>query len=365
MSENKKLWYKVARTIVKAGKMPFPITDSLIEFVKTQITRDQARFILIFRKPSLNIEQIKSKVDMSNEKIETMLNTLMNNGIIGGAPSRSTGIFVYTLKPLYPGMAEYSLMKGNKGEKEKKIAYLLEELFKELREGVQKQYDFINQLKNFPAPARVVPVEEEIEVRDEIVLPAEEISKIIDENDKISVTYCYCRQEKDLINDPCKLTEKRENCLLFGKVAAYSIEYNFAKPISQESAKQILKESEDSGLVHKVFHVHMNPERDIEGICSCCKCCCGLFRLYYEGAAPMHTFTSYLAKVNKDLCIDCGICVEKCPMEAIFLDDSIPIIDENKCIGCGVCSHNCSNDAIKLERTGWREVFVPPPRITI
>jgi ferredoxin len=49
-------------------------------------------------------------------------------------------------------------------------------------------------------------------------------------------------------------------------------------------------------------------------------------------------------------------------MEAIQLDDEI-VIDAYKCIGCGVCASNCPDDAILLERTGKREVFVPPKRI--
>ncbi len=78
---------------------------------------------------------------------------------------------------------------------------------------------------------------------------------------------------------------------------------------------------------------------------------------------PYHCYTSYLAKVIDDICIGCGTCVEKCPMEAIELEDAIAVVNESRCIGCGVCVHHCPEDAMELERTGNREVFVPPPRI--
>jgi ferredoxin len=356
-----KLWYKAARTIVKAGKIPLRISDTLIELLQTLITEDQAKFILIFKKPSLNIDQIKERTDLKGKALEKMLNDLMNNGIIIGIPSRTTGIMVYRLMPPIPGIFEYSLMRGRIGEKEKKLAILFDRLLNEVINGTQKNYNnLLEQFKKIPPITRVVPVEEEIEARQEFVLPLEEISKIVDQYDTIGLTNCYCRHEKDLIGDPCKLNAHKEICLMFGKSAQFAIEHNFARPISKHDVKKILKESEDIGLVHKIFHVHQDYNREIDGICSCCKCCCGIFRLYYSGGSAFHTLTSYIAGLDETLCLGCGTCVDKCPMETIELIDTIVNIEEEKCIGCGVCAHLCPEEAIKLKRTGLRDVFVPP-----
>jgi NAD-dependent dihydropyrimidine dehydrogenase PreA subunit len=356
-----KLWYKAARTIVRAGIMPIQISDTLIELVQTLITADQAKFILIFKKSTLNLDQIKERTDLKDSALEKMLNELMNNGIIIATPSRSTGIIVYRLMPPIPGIFEFSLMKGETGEKEKKLAKLFDKLLNELTQGTQKNYDYIlAQLKKFPPLTRVVPVEEEVEVRQEIVLPQEDIFKIVDQNDIIGLTNCYCRHGKDLNEDPCKMNAPKDICLMFGKSAQFAIEHNFAKPISKPNVKKIIKEAEDFGLVHKIFHVHQDPNREIEGICSCCKCCCGIFRMYYSGANALHTLSSYIANLDENLCIGCGTCVEKCPMETIDLIDTIANINTEKCIGCGVCAHLCPEEAIKLKRTGLRDVFVPP-----
>jgi len=125
----------------------------------------------------------------------------------------------------------------------------------------------------------------------------------------------------------------------------------------------LLNIASDEGLVHKAFHIHLKPELDEEAICNCCKCCCGIFSLFWRGISPYHCYTSYLAEVEEDLCVGCGTCVEKCPMEAIDLVDDIAVINNSRCIGCGVCVHHCPEEAMKLERTGNREVFVPPPRL--
>lgn len=358
------LWKKVANNIVKAGLIPFPITDTLLEFLKAKLTEDQAKFLLIFKKPSLNLEQIKQRTVLSEDEILQMLDALMKNGIISGTRSRSTGVMVYSLMPLFPGMIEFSLMRGEMNEKERHLAKLIEKMFKELREGTQRNYDHLMpQFKELPPPARVIPVEENVEVGQEMVLLAEDASTLIDHYEHIAVTHCYCKQQKDLINDPCKVTDKREICLIFNKPAQFAIEHGFARPISKDDAKRILKEAEDAGLVHKVFHSKLDFTRDIDGICSCCKCCCGIFRLFYEGVWPLHTVSSYIAKPNHADCIGCGTCVEKCPMEAIYLENDLAEIDETRCIGCGVCAHLCPQNAMKIERIGPREIFVLPPRL--
>jgi NAD-dependent dihydropyrimidine dehydrogenase PreA subunit len=359
---SEKIWKKAAQAIVAAGAIPFPITDTLIEFIKVKITEEQAKFINIFRRnPSLNIDQIKEKSDLPEDEILDMLETLMKNGVISGSTSRSTGIYVYTLMPPFPGMIEFSLMKGEMGEKEKKLAKMFDKLFKELGEGTQKNYEMMEQFKKFPAPARVIPVEEKVQVGQDIVLLSEEASKLIDLHDNIALAHCYCRIQKDLVDDPCKRTDEREICLIFGKAAQYAINYGFAKKIDKDKAKEVIKKAEDIGLVHQVFHTKLDFNKDIDGICNCCPCCCGIFRLYYEGVMPFHARTTHQAKIITEKCIACGTCEEMCPMQAISLNDHA-IINVEKCIGCGVCAYHCPEEAIEIIGTEPREVFVLPPK---
>lgn len=350
---------------MKAGVIPFPITDTLFKFLQMKMTEDQAKFLHYFKKSSFSLDQLKEKTRLPEAEILKMLDSLMDAGIVSGAPSRSSGIMVYSLMPLFPGIIEYTMMKGESSEKDKKIAQLVEQIFAELRAGTQRNYDDIMpQFKNYPPPARVIPVEEQVALGQEGVLLTQEASKLIDDQDgQIALTNCYCKQEKDLVNDPCKMIDKKEICLIFGKAAYNAINHGFAREITKAEAKKILKEAEDAGLVHKIFHTKLDFARDIEGICSCCACCCGIFRLYHEGVWPFHTITNYIAKVNIDDCIGCGTCVEKCQIKAISLDDDKALIDKDKCIGCGVCAHLCPQEAIEIEFTGQREVFLPPPRI--
>ena len=367
MTKNQdKLWYKVARTIVKAGQMPMPISDALIELIQNIITIEQAQFIAsVFKKPSLNIDQIKSNTTLDSNQLNQMLNVLMDNGVIVGLPSRRTGMMVYRLLGPFPGMFEYTNLKGETDEKHKKLARLFEKIFVEMRKGTQNNYDnFIKQFEKFPPVVRIVPVEEEIEdVPVDKVMPHEEVSKIVDKYDDIALAHCYCRHSRDLLNEPCKVTDERKNCFLLGKSAQFAIEHKFANSVSKDEAKKIIKKASDEGLVHKAFHVHLKTDLDEEAICNCCSCCCGIFQLYSRGVMPYHCYTNYLAEVNEENCIGCGTCVEICPMHTIDLVDTIAQINESKCIGCGLCAHHCPEEAIELKRIENREVFIPPPKI--
>ena len=360
-----KLWYKVARAIIKAGSLPIPITNTFYDLLKLLLTKEQAEFLLIYsKKPSLNFNEIRAKTDLDDDAIYKMLNDLMYNGIITGTRSRSTGIKVYRLLPPFPGIFEGQFMRGETGEKQKKLAKVFDKLFDDWSSGIQMNYeDMVSQLRKAPPINRIVPVQEEVEIGNETVLPYEDVQNIIDRHEFIAVTHCYCRHEKNLINDPCKLDAPIQNCLLFGKNTQFSVKYGFAKLISKDAAEKILKEAEDYGLVHKAFHTHQDIERDEEAICSCCKCCCTAFQLHYKGAAPIHTVSSYIAMLNQEKCIGCGTCSEKCPMEAIELLNLSAKIYENRCIGCGVCAYHCPEDAIKLIRISPRKIFIPPPKL--
>lgn len=362
MSE--KLWYKVSRVFIKAGRLPVPITDTVIEILKTILTEDQAKFMLLFKKPSYNLDEIKPNTDLDEVSLQKMLNELMHIGVISGIPSRSTGIMVYRVTPFLPGLLEFTLMRGGTSDKDKKMAQLHKQFFDDLVQGTQRNYDqMVAEFNKAPALDRIIPVEEEIESREEIVLPLEEISKIIETTDTIGVAKCYCRHRKELIGEPCKKTSGYNNCFSFGRTAKFLIEQGFQTQISKEEALNILKKCEDDGLVHKAFHTNLDPEKEIDGLCNCCKCCCGTFEMFFSGATPLMDLTSYIAKVNEEDCVGCGTCVENCNADAIELLDTIANIDENRCIGCGICAHLCPENAIKLIKTAPRRVFVPPPKI--
>lgn len=359
---NEKIWQEAAQASMNAGGIPIPITGTTIELLQTMMDEKEAEFIPIFTNP-MNRKEIREKSDLDDAALDRMLESLMTKGIVTGIPSKSTGTVVYRLMPPIPGLFEFTMMRGETGEKEKKLAALFDQLFKEISNITQSCYDpVIDLFKKVPPMTRVIPIEQAVEQKHDAVLPYEDLKAVIDKFDKIALATCYCRHEKDLLGKPCHVTKERENCFLFGQTAEFVIQYKFGRQISKDEAWKIMEKARKDGLVHKAFHVKQDLANDEFAICNCCKCCCGTFQMYYQGAAPMQSYASCLAVVNPSDCTGCGICEDACPMEAIHLADDVASVSGAKCIGCGVCASQCPASAINMEKTGIRDVFAPPPR---
>ncbi len=51
-------------------------------------------------------------------------------------------------------------------------------------------------------------------------------------------------------------------------------------------------------------------------------------------------------------CIGCELCIERCLLKALTMDDETgrPIVENDKCIGCGVCALACPEENLELYR---------------
>jgi len=50
-------------------------------------------------------------------------------------------------------------------------------------------------------------------------------------------------------------------------------------------------------------------------------------------------------KITDD-CINCGLCIDECAVQAISEGDGKHVIDPDKCIDCGICADACTSNAI-------------------
>jgi 2-oxoacid:acceptor oxidoreductase delta subunit (pyruvate/2-ketoisovalerate family) len=56
-----------------------------------------------------------------------------------------------------------------------------------------------------------------------------------------------------------------------------------------------------------------------------------------------------MAVIDLKRCMNCGLCIDACPENAISMD-SMMAIDSSKCTGCGSCISECPNEAITMRR---------------
>jgi ferredoxin len=199
---------------------------------------------------------------------------------------------------------------------------------------------------------RYIPMESAIASETEIAT-YDRVRELIMEQDIISVEQCICKQEQNFLNNTCQ--KPQEVCFGFGDFAHYFIDNKMGREIGKDEAFKILEEAEKAGLVLGVPNA-----QELSLLCCCCSCCCPNLRFSKLTPRPADMVLSYhQAKIAPDLCTACGICQEKCQMDAIEVDDDIAEIVDGRCIGCGLCVSHCPEDALSLEEKPGME---PPPK---
>jgi len=170
-----------------------------------------------------------------------------------------------------------------------------------------------------------------------------------------AVAHCPCRMAMRLRGRGCD--HPLEVCLKFDDMAQYVIERGLAREITREEALEIIKKSEEAGLVHFVD----NAIGDIKHNCNCCGCACWNVGTIKRRKIPRDVLmaTYFIRETEEDKCTGCADCVEVCPVDAITIDGDLARVDEEWCIGCGVCVAQCSNAAAKLKLRPDRTDRVP------
>jgi DNA-binding MarR family transcriptional regulator len=102
---------KAAQVIIRAGILPFPLTETLLEIMRYIIREEDLGFIMAFkRKFSQTMEQLKKSSNMTEQEILEHVKHLSKKGVIFNQPN-SEGVMVYRLLPLMMvGPFEYLLM---------------------------------------------------------------------------------------------------------------------------------------------------------------------------------------------------------------------------------------------------------------
>jgi len=93
---------------------------------------------------------------------------------------------------------------------------------------------------------RTIPVGESVNV-ELTVLPYERAEEIVRRHSRLAVAPCICCREQRMAGHGCN--KPLETCLVFGGAADYYLRNGLARAISQEEALDILKLTDEAGLV--------------------------------------------------------------------------------------------------------------------
>ena len=329
--------YEKLREILDAHPTGAPKSAVFDKILRILYRPEEAALLLHMNFAPRPVEAIAAAAAVPVEEADRMLGSLADRTLVHSR--EKDGRRGYGLLPTIPGLFEYPFMKGGMTPKLEELAKLWEDYH---ADGLGESF------AGRPTPlARVIPVGTSVDASIR-VHPYEEVKGLIDGADFIGLGPCACRISLRRCDKPT------ETCFFFDAPARFLVEKNCARQVTREEALDVLKRSEEAGLVH----TSSNSADRASFICNCCPCCCiilrGRTKLDIAGAfAP----SGFRAEVRSGDCTGCGICAdERCPMGAIEMKEDRAVVTAAKCIGCGLCVTACPVEAIALVRRAD-----PPP----
>lgn len=332
-----------------------PDAEVLLPLIQARYTEEEAAVLTGMPFAPRPLAELAMAKGMELEALSQKLDALAEKGLVFKM-TRDDTVF-YSLNDAFFVYLRSTFWTGRDDETSRTVAPLINRYF---RDGFFDQYAHIH-----TRGLRVLPIEETIDTQAAYcILPYEDVVRVIDDQDYFCVTTCPCRHRKNLDPGSPNCSHSTESCLHFGALARYLVENGIGKEISREETREILRRAADEGLVHGVS----NWQREMDTVCNCCRCCCMWFESYHvlKHARSMDP-SNYVITTNPETCRACGLCVKRCPMEALHLEKSdkaknnkglAAALRSGNCIGCGVCAHKCPTKALRL--TLRDEVIHPP-----
>jgi formate hydrogenlyase subunit 6/NADH:ubiquinone oxidoreductase subunit I len=317
----------------------FPATESGVELriLKRLFTPEEAEMAMKLSFMPAQAADIAKQLGKDEADVENLLYQMSKKGLINRSTKGDRNR--YLAAQFVVGIWEYHVNDLDEG--------LIRDFNEYAPHLMEKSW-----LKNKTKQFRVVPVSKSISAEIK-VMPYEEAERIIREQKKIVVAPCICRKEHSIIGKPCD--KPSENCLSFGGGAYFYEENGIGRSISQEEAIEILHKGIDAGLVIQPG----NSQKPVN-MCLCCGCCCQVLKNIKTLDEPAKTVNAnYYAAVNEENCIACGVCADRCQMDAIVIED-VAKVKLGRCIGCGLCVASCEYDAMMLKEKEASEKYVPP-----
>ena len=316
----------------------FPTTPTGVELriLKKLFTPEEAELTMNLRSEPEDLPQIAARMGREESELVSKFEDMAQKGLI--------------FRVRQGGQAQYQAFQFMVGIYEFQLKSLDSEFSQMFEEYLPYFAISLGSVKT--KQLRVIPVESAVKALHSVA-PYNKIRELVRQQDLISVAECICRKEQKLLGKECD--RPKETCLAFGKFARFYIDNKLGRLITTDEAMKILDLAEESGLV-----LSPTNAQELEFICCCCSCCCPILKAAKLLPKSKYVISSYYqAKIDPDLCLDCGLCIERCQVDAIKEGDGRFEIRDEKCVGCGLCVNTCPEQAISLMARPGME---PPPK---
>jgi NAD-dependent dihydropyrimidine dehydrogenase PreA subunit len=329
-------------------------SEAMMPMFTSYISPEEAEFMTGIPLNARTLEEIAEIKEMDPAEVEPKIKALCEKGLmyesIRGNSSR------YKLLDAQQMFLRMPFWGGGETEELKAVSHWANKYY------MDGWYDQMKPVRE--KALRAIPIQKTMEDT-RTCMPFENITQVVDSYEYYTVSHCPCRQRHKLDPDYQESAYPSETCLHFDDLGRHIVKHGLGREITKEETLEILKKAADAGLVHGIS----NQEEKPDTICNCDPIYCTMFRPYHLlGHSQSMNQSNYQVRVAPESCKACGLCVKRCPMDALELKVSgratskfnkAVSVDTDICIGCGVCVHKCPTDSITLER---REGTTMPPK---
>ncbi len=344
MSET--VYHELCEVLAKRrGRYPGKDIPEFYNLVEELFTPEEAAVYNAIPKGFHPAEAIAKEMGKEATEVSPILEGMAYKGLC--TAGSMGGVTFYSAPTFVPGIFEFQFMRGTHTEKDKRLAKLIH-AYKAALDAEQGPSKV-----TYPT-TRVIPVDRKIQAENTIHT-YHQVASYIEKYHPLAVSTCFCRHEAKLIDENDNCGKPDDVCMQFGMGAQFVIDRKMGRQISKEEAMEILKQTEEAGLVHAAIN-----RQEIDFLCNCCSCHCMILKTALAQPKPGLSLNSgFKPQHNSENCTSCGTCIDRCPTEALVMgDEDVPELNLDRCIGCGVCATGCDFEAISLVA---RADILPPP----
>lgn len=331
------------RKFIKIFKVP-PLMEPYIDKI---VTEDELKLVLASSKKPLSAKEVAKLFDFNLAEAEQFLkkayerhvvNKLVDGKVVGYVfdnTNEKGKQIKYIPANFHARLESITMYEGWKDvpkDVQKKISYWWVESYAE------KVRPIVEKIKKDPNAYR--------QIKNKDFLLLDEALEQVETAKTHAVLNCDCR----CAEKACSFMT--EACIRFDEGAKYTLKRGLGRKISKKECKDIIIKANRQGLMQTGTKDWKG--KGLFGICNCCSCCCNPIRAAkILDSEKIYPRTHYSAKRDADKCINCGICVKRCPFGAFYYEKDkdgkkILKLNKEKCYGCGVCLTGCPTNAIKM-----------------
>ena len=305
----------------------YKITPDCAEYkvFEQWITDEQIAVMLALKsmKPSF-VPMIAKKAGLSVKRTREVLHEITDIGLVVQVLVKKVGLEIYLLPPYTPGIFEFLLINEKFCLAHPEVAYAFH------------QHATTSQIEHAPNTPmgsgimRVIPVESAIPA-DAQKIDNERCSMYIEANEgHLSVTPCQCRRVRKLMGEGSGDMDEGL-CVFMGHVGDMFNNTGKGRPVSVEEAKALIKLADERGCVHQITTLHQG---ETFAICNCMPESCLALGVTQYYNTPATSKSNYVAEIDKEKCVACGQCTDRCANNAIQMGQKLcaktPIVHPRK-----------------------------------